>query len=49
MTATFPDNLIPLTLIPQQKTKNSVALALWRIIPSERPPLIGDVCANIFG
>jgi hypothetical protein len=28
------------------KTTNSVALVRQRFIPTERPPLVGEVCAN---
>jgi hypothetical protein len=33
----------------QQKTTNSVALVRKRTIPTERPPLVGEVGANFCG
>jgi hypothetical protein len=40
----------PLQQVPTKETKtNSVALVRERTIPTERPPLVGEVSANFFG
>jgi hypothetical protein len=36
-------------LIKKQRKTNSVALVLKRTIPTERPPLVGEVSANFSG
>jgi hypothetical protein len=43
-----PPSLKPIAVNRKKQNRNSVALVRERTIPTERPPLVGEVSANVF-